>query len=303
MKKITKNFLFLTILFSTILNFAQENGVNKNLIETESYNLYKPDTTNAVLLLFGGFPEDAADIENEFPITELANDKNVAVAYLNYNRKLWLEEDEKAELALSIQELFISNDLPTDKIYFGGLSSGGSIALLISNFLSQKNEYNLKPSGVIVVDSPIDLAALFRIADANIKRNFSEASVGESSFIFNYFNEQLGNPDENIAPYEKYSAFTYETKNFQNLKDLKNTKIRFYTEPDKAWWKENMGVEYEQMNSFHIRRLSDFLISKDYKNVDFIETEGKGYREDGSRNPHSWSIVDKEELLQWILEE
>lgn len=302
MKKITKNFLFLTILFSIIINFAQENEMNKNLIETENYNLYKPNNTEAVLLLFGGFPEDAAAIENEFPITDLANDRNVAVAYLNFNRKLWLEEDEKAELALSIQELFTSNDLPTDKIYFGGLSSGGSIALLISNFLSHNSEFNLNPAGVFVVDSPIDLAALYRIADANIKRKFSEASVGESSFIFNYFNDQLGNPDDKIAPYEKYSAFTYETQNFQNLKDLKNTKIRFYTEPDKAWWKENMGVEYEQMNAFHIKRLSDFLISKDYDKVEFIATEDKGYREDGTKNPHSWSIIDKEKLLQWIIE-
>ncbi|WP_037317942.1 S9 family peptidase [Salegentibacter sp. Hel_I_6] len=302
MKKITKKFLFLIILFSTVINFAQENGVNNNLIKTEDYNLYKPNNTQAVLLLFGGFPENAAAIENEFPINDLANEKSIAVAYLNFNRKLWLEENEKAELALAIQELFDSNDLPTNRIYIGGMSSGGSIALLISNFLSQKSEYNLNPTGVFVVDSPTDLAALFRVAETNIKRNFSQASVGESTFIFNYFNEQLGNPDDKIAPYEKSSAFTFETQNIQNLQNLKNTKIRFYTEPDKAWWKENMGVEYEQMNAFHIKRLSEFLISKNFEKVELIETEDKGYREDGTRNPHSWSIVDKEELIQWMLE-
>lgn len=209
-------------------------------------------------MLFGGFPENAGGIENEFPINDLANEKSIAVAYLNFNRKLWLEENDKAKLALSIQELFDSNDLPTSTVYIGGLSSGGSIALLISNFLSQKPEYNLNPTGVFVVDSPIDLAALFRVAETNIKRNFSQASVGESSFIFNYFNEQLGNPDDKIAAYEKYSTFTFETQNIQNLKNLKETKIRFYTEPDKAWWKENMGVEYEQMNAFHIKDYQSF---------------------------------------------
>lgn len=298
-----KNLSLITILFSTTFIFGQGKEVQKNLISHESYNLYKPDNTQAVLLLLGGFPEDAANIENEFPITDLANEKNVAVAYLNFNRKLWLEENEKAQLASTIQELFASNNLPTDKIYIGGLSSGGSIALLIGNFLSQNLEYNLNPSGVFVVDSPIDLAALFRVAQGNIKRNFSEASVGESSFIFNYFNEQLGNPNDEIAPYEKYSAFTYETQNFENLKNLKNTKIRFYTEPDKVWWKENMGVEYEQMNAFHIKRLSEFLTSNSFNEVEYIATQNKGYRANGHRDPHSWSIVDKEELLQWMLEE
>ncbi|EGV42573.1 hypothetical protein BZARG_1832 [Bizionia argentinensis JUB59] len=237
MKKMLKYISLIPFLFFTIFIFSQKNKDQNNLVSNESYNLYKPNNTQAVLLLFGSFPEDAASIENEFPITDLANEKNVAVAYLNFNRKLWLEESEKPQLAVTIKDLFITNNLPTDKIYIGGLSSGGSLALLIGNFLSQNLEYNLNPSGVFVVDSPIDLAALFRIAEGNIKRNFSEASVGESSFLFKYFNEQLGNPNEEIAPYEKYSAFTYETQNFQNLKELKNTKLRFYTEPDKTWWK------------------------------------------------------------------
>ncbi len=171
------------------------------------------------ICVFGGFPESAADIENAFPITDLANNKNIAVAYLNFNRKLWLEEEEKVQLANDIQKMFTSNNLPSDKIYIGGMSSGGSIALLISNFLSQNSEYNLNPSGVFALDSPIDLSALYRVAKENIKRNFSQAAVGESSFMMQYFNAQLGNPDEEIAPYEKYSTFTYETENIQNLKN------------------------------------------------------------------------------------
>lgn len=300
MKNLIKIFTIVNILFFTTMNFAQENGIQINLIETDSYNLYKPDITEKVLILFGGFPETAVNIENEFPITDLAIDKNVAVAYLNFNRKLWLEEEEKIQLANSLQEMITSNNLPSDKIYLGGLSSGGSIALLMGNFLSHNSEFNLNPMGVFVVDSPIDLAALYRIAEQNIKRNFSEASVGESSFIFNYFNAQLGNPEEEIAPYEMYAAFTHETGYFQNLKDLKNTKLRFYTEPDKTWWKENMGVDYEQMNAFHLKRLSDFLIANNFKKVEYIPTQDKGYRANGERNPHSWSIVDKKELLQWI---
>ena len=302
MKKLLKTLCLLTILFSTTLNFAQEIGVQKNLIETESYNLYKPDTTDAVLLLFGGYPEDAAVIENEFPITDLANDENVAVAYLNYNRKLWLEEEEKALLAVSLQELFTNNNFPTDKIYFGGLSSGGNMALLIGDFLAKNPQYNIEPNGVFIVDSPLDLSELYRSAELNVERNFSESAIQESAWIIQTFNEKFGNPNENIKPYEPYSVFTFETKNFKNLKDLENTKLRFYTEPDKVWWKENMGADYENMNAFHIKRLSEFLTNNNF-NIEYIPTQNKGFNANGDRNPHSWSIVDKEELLQWMLEE
>ena len=303
MKNLLSIFISANILFFTTPNFAQENENQEKPVETELYKLYKPDNPEAVLILFGGFPETAENIENGFPITKQALKKNVAVAYLNYNRKLWLEESDKSQLASSIQEMITINDLPSDEIYFGGMSSGGNIALLIGNYLAQNQEYNLKPAGVFVIDSPVDIAALYRISEQNIERNFSQASVGESSFMLNYFKAELGNPDEEIKPYEKYLPFTYETKNAQNLEDLKNTKLRFYTEPDKTWWKENMGIDYEQMNAFHVKRLSVFLTSNDFKKVEYIATEGKGYRANGARHPHSWSIVDKEDLLQWIVEE
>lgn len=301
MKKLLKVFTLVCILFSTTLNFAQEDGMSKNLIQTDSYKMYKPETSEAVLLLFGGFPEDAERIEKEFPITDLANEKDVAVVYLNFNRKIWLKEEEKIQLALSLQKIFTANNLPTDKIYIGGFSSGGTMALLISSFLAENSEYNIEPQGVFIIDSPIDLSELYHIANLNVERNFSEMAVEESAWMIQTFDEKLGNPNENIKPYETYSVFTFETKNIQNLIALENTKLRFYTEPDKIWWKENMGADYEQMNAFHIKRLSEFLTSNNF-NVEYIPTENRGFRSNGERHPHSWSIVDKEELLQWILE-
>lgn len=301
MKQIFKKIAIVTILLSTGFNFAQEKANQHQQIETVFYNLYKPENTEAVLILFGGFPETAADIENGFPITALANDKNVAVAYLNFNRAIWLEEEQKAQLANSIQEIFTSNNLPTDEIYLGGMSSGGNVALLIGNFLSGNEEYTISPQGIFIVDSPVDLAALYRVAETNIERNFSEASTGESKFMLGAFNARLGNPNEEITEYEKHSVFIYETENSQNLKNLKNTRLRFYTEPDTLWWKQNRGVDYEEMNAFHVKRLSEFLTSNNYEKVEFISTENKGYRANGMRHPHSWSLVDQEELLQWIL--
>ncbi len=302
MKKSLKNLCLFTLLFATTLNFAQENELQKELIENESYNLYKPDTTEAVLLLFGGYPEDAVGIENEFPITDIALEKKVAVAYLNFNRKLWLEEEEKSSLAVSIQELFTLNNLPTDNIYIGGMSSGGNMALLIGDFLVKNPEYNIEPRGVFIVDSPIDLSGLYHTAEINVERNFSEDAIQESTWIIQTFDEKFGNPNENIEPYEQYSVFTFDTKNFNNLKDLENTKLRFYTEPDKIWWKEYMGADYEQLNAFHIKRLSEFLTANNF-DMEYIPTQNKGFRANGDRHPHSWSIVDKEDLLQWMLEE
>ena len=53
--------------------------------------------------------------------------------------------------------------------------------------------------------------------------------------------------------------------------------------------------------AYYIQKLSESLKKRDFTNVTYIPTENKGYRANGNRHPHSWSIVDKENLMNWIL--
>ena len=40
------------------------------------------------------------------------------------------------------------------------------------------------------------------------------------------------------------------------------------------------------------------------QNAELITTQNKGYRKpDNRRHPHSWNIVDHEELTQWLLDQ
>ena len=62
----------------------------------ENYELYKPNKeVRAVLILFGGYTENAEDIKREFKILDIARKNNIAVLLSNFNRKLWFEEYEK----------------------------------------------------------------------------------------------------------------------------------------------------------------------------------------------------------------
>ncbi|WP_301338810.1 hypothetical protein [Tenacibaculum mesophilum] len=35
--------------------------------------------------------------------------------------------------------------------------------------------------------------------------------------------------------------------------------------------------------------------------LSILPTTNKGYRANGERHPHSWAIVDKNDLINWIL--
>jgi len=270
-------------------------------IKKEDYELYKPTKKiNGVLVLFGGYPEVAEDIKREFKILEIAKENNIAVIFSNYNQKLWLEENEKHQLAKRLQEIIESNKLPTDNIYIGGFSSGGNVALLISDFITQK-KLDLTPKGVFIVDSPLDLAELYNTAEKNVERNFSEPAIQESTWLLKTLGNQFGNPNNDISKYEKYSVFTSKTDNIDNIRNLNKTKIRLYTEPDIIWWKKNRMADYEQMNAYHIKRLSETLNKLNFINAEYVPTKNKGYRSDGERHPHSWAIVDSSNLINWIL--
>lgn len=219
----------------------------------------------------------------------------------NFNQKLWLEENEKHQLAKKLQDIIIENQLPTENIFVGGFSSGGVVSLLISDFIVGMKQFYIDPKGVFIVDSPIDLIALYKSSEKNIERNFSEPSIQESTWLLETLGNNFGNPKDNIEKYEENAVFTYSTNNISNLKKLKRTKIRLYTEPDTLWWKENRMADYKQMNAFYIEKLAKSLTLKGYESVEYIPTTDKGYRANGERHPHSWSIVDKKDLINWML--
>lgn len=295
--------LFIISLAYSCKSTEKENIVKSTYkeVKTAEYELYASTKyARAVLVLFGGYPEKAKDIKREFKILEAAEHHEISILFMNYNKKLWMHKNEKQELSENLQNIFHNNKLPKNNIYLGGFSSGGNVALLISDFLTQK-EFDITPKGVFIVDSPIDLAELYKSSEKNIKRNFSEVSVKESTWIRKTLENQFGNPHNDITKYQKYSVFTAQTEHIDNVKNLKNTKIRFYTEPDTIWWKKNRMADYNQTNAYYIKRLSEKLNIMEYKNVHYIPTKHKGYRHNGERHPHSWSIVDTENLIKWML--
>lgn len=267
----------------------------------ENYELHKPANSKVVLVLFGGYPEKVEDIKREFPILEHALENQIAVIFMKYNQKLWLEEYEKSELNALLTSLFSDHHLPFKNTYLGGFSSGGNIAMLLGEFLVA-HDSKIEPKGIFIVDSPIDLLALYRSSQKNIQRSFSDISVQESTWLIQMLEERFGKPEEPFSNYERYSVYCSETQNIEDLRNLKKVKIRLYTEPDTLWWRKYRRVDIDQTNSFYLQGLSEVLSSSNFKYVELINTIDKGYRANGERHPHSWSIVDKNDLMDWMME-
>ncbi|MDO6492409.1 MULTISPECIES: hypothetical protein [unclassified Cellulophaga] len=277
--------------------------VKSEVIKTSYFELVKAKKQNGLLILFPCFPCNAENTLSEFKIAELSVKNNYSVLAMNLNQRLYLNKKEKQELADQLARIIKEHGLSKKNIFIGGFSSGGNVSLLISNYLVI-HKSQIKPKGVFIVDSPIDLLGLYTTAEKNLKLNFSVSSVQESTWIKNMFDEEFGNPStDQITKYEQYSPYTFKTENINNLKGLKNLKVRLYTEPDVEWWKEYAKNEYEDLNAFYIQKLSEkLMIEFGEDTIELIKTKNRGYRANGERHPHSWAIVNKKDLINWMLE-
>jgi len=299
------NYIIILLLIGTSCKGKSEekNRTEKpksEIIKTNEFELIKAENQKGLLILFPCFPCDAENTLSEFNISEISVKNNFSVLAMNLNQRLYLSQKEKQELAEQLTKIVKGQNLSEKNIFIGGFSSGGNISLLISDYLV-KNKSQIQPKGVFIVDSPIDLLGLYKTAEKNLKLNFSKPSVSESKWIKEMLDNEFGNPENGIVNYELNSPFTLETQNIENLKGLEKLKIRFYTEPDLKWWKEHAKNDYKDLNAYYIQKLSEQLKTKFRKNnIELIKTENRGYRENGERHPHSWSIVNEKDLVNWM---
>ncbi|HAA18669.1 MAG TPA: hypothetical protein DCP28_07845, partial [Cytophagales bacterium] len=268
---------------------------------SDAYQWHKAHSAKGVLILFPGFGHNAASTQSEFPIVEAANQAGFSVLLFNFNRHLWLNTEEQATLAELTHNLLAYEGQPMDKVFIGGYSSGGNVALLLSNYLLEQ-EHPIMPRGVFVVDSPIDLQQLYEHSALAVERNVAQVAVNEGQYLKQLFAQALGHPSQDLPNYQEASPYTHSSGTITNIAALNHTPLRLYTEPDLNWWQTERGVQdLSETNSGTLHQLERFLAEEDgWHQVEYVATSGKGYRADGTRHPHSWSIVDVPELLEWM---
>src|SRR5690606_22123623 len=213
----------------------------------------------------------------------------------------FLNESEKTEYAKLLNTILDENKVEKENIFIGGFSSGGNISLLLSNFLLETKN-TVEPKGVFIVDSPLDLEELYNGAKSDLNKNVDVEAVEEGKFLIELFENEIGKPSENIEEYKTISPYLISCNSIKNIEYLKNIKTRFYCEPDLEWQMKNKNRKYEEINAYKLEKAYNSLISLGSEKTEFIKTENRGIRANGEKHPHSWKIVERENLIKWILE-
>ncbi|WP_267402128.1 MULTISPECIES: hypothetical protein [unclassified Chryseobacterium] len=296
---------FLTLLFILIFTNAFSQEAEKVSLKDSNnfyYRIVPEGKPEGMLIVLPGGGETAERVMNQIYLDELAYDKNILVIFTNWeeNGDFFYQADQKLldRIAKDNVEKF---NISKNKISIGGLSGGGMLAITYAErSVRDKNTYFV-PNSIFALDPPLDYENMYYRLERDIARNFSEVAVNEAKMFNKELVAAIGTPDKNGDKYLKQSMFTYRDKDGGNAKYLMNIPILIYTEPGIIWEVENRGRDLYDLNCTDITAMMNLLKLKGHKNADLIITNDRGIRPEGFRHPHSWSIMDSEECLNWII--
>lgn len=275
---------------------APSKSTSPREIHTPTYHLLIPAEQEALLILFPCFPCGAADTRSESPIADTAVAHGIAVLLMNFNRHILMSDAEEREVLDTIAAAVKAHGVDATNTFIGGFSSGGNVSVLLAKELVRAPRPGIGLKGVFAADSPLDLVHLYECALRDLAKSSFPEYKDEARYLNAFLDSTLGSPTDSMANYQRSAPLLNSSASVAALKDLP---VRFYTEPDTAWWRTNRDDGYEELNAFAMKRIHDSLVEAGNARAEYITTEGRGIQH-GNRHPHAWSIVEERELVRWI---
>ena len=120
--------------------------------------------------------------------------------------------------------------------------------------------------------------------------------------MLNNFNTSYGSPDDYPQKYIDASPYSYGANSGGNAKYLTNIAIRMHSDLNLDYLLNQRKRDLYDWNGTDIVAFVNQLKINGNTNAEVIITQNKGIRYDGTKHPHSWSIMDTDETIGWILE-
>ena len=126
--------------------------------------------------------------------------------------------------------------------------------------------------------------------------------MNEAHYMINEYNQIYGgSPEEFPKRYIEASIYSNGSENGGNAQYLKDVPIRVYTDLDVEWLINERRRDLYDWNGTDIVAMINDLKLMGNQDANVIVTMGKGVRLDGKKHPHSWSIMDNQDCMDWIL--
>lgn len=292
--------------------------LHKNIIsETDSSEMYDGDNNQkqlyyhalipdgeikgTVILMPGTWETTEHLLSSMSTFCSLVYQNHLAVLVLSINQRLTLTNETIQLMNRMFSDAIKKYNLPKNKFVMGGWSMGGLFSLRYTELAKQDSGKTvINPLAVFSCDGPCDLKNIYN----NFKRKLNKnPGQNEPAYGMRELEKYCGGTPENaIEKYIYYSVYSHLVEGGGNTKFLVNTPVRIYGDVDPVWWMENRHVDMYDLNALDQTAMIQLLNDMGNKKAVFINAYQKGYRIEGNRHPHSWSIIEPNDCISWILE-
>ena len=202
-----------------------------------------------------------------------------------------------------IQQVFSDHNLPNQHIFFLGGSLVGHRALRYIKVMQEESfEFKLNIDGLVLCHFTMDWTRKWHQHERDIRIN--KIDLWEPRFI-NYMLESYleGSPAEKLERYDDFSAYTYFGGQNVNIKWYKDYAVRAYIQPkvnDRL--EQQFRTLYENNAVDMVGFLAELQLAGN-EDVELIQVGTEGETVNESKASTCWELVDKEELMLWILQQ
>jgi esterase/lipase len=289
------------------------NGQKVTNPKTEKVFLDKSDTTKncytiiyppklpwtGYMFLIPGFGETAESILQQTDLPKKLAQNGILTIIPTFQDGVLSFGVDSLSFDRILNDVTSKHKLADQKFYVGGFSIGGSCAIKYAENLP------LKPSAVFAIDPPLDFERFYNSAKRDIRLSKDSEANQENVYMIDRLEKETGgSPQTNITEYYNLSPYSFSDTAQTAIKKLIKIPLRIYTEPDINWWLKERNADFTSMNATECSAMINELIRLGNQNAELITTQNKGYRKpNNKRHPHSWSIVDNDELIKWLLKQ
>jgi len=300
----TKLNLTLLMLFSITQLLAQKTEVvylDENSVTSNFYTLlHPPDPPRGYVLILPGLGQSAemALMQTDLPRITAQNGLLTIIPTLQDGvMSFGVEGASQASLHRIIEEVRSKHDLAELPYYIGGFSIGGSAAIKYAQ------DSKIKPKAVFGIDPPLDFERFYRSCRRDIRLSVNREPSEENVYMEVRIEKEFGGtPDSALANFHQMSPYSFSDHSQRAVKTILDLPIRIYSEPDIDWWLEERDLDLTGVNITECSAMINELRRLGNSKAELIVTANKGFRKPQNiRHPHSWSIVDNEELVGWLL--
>lgn len=246
---------------------------------------------DSYLVLIPGFGESAENVLTSSSLPTKAAEAGIAVfipILQNGCDTYSFSSESQENLQIIVNDIQTRYDLSNADYTIGGFSMGGAAALRYA-----ENATDKRPIAAFAIDSPLDYERFRYATERDVKSYQKGIAEGDSIYL-----KLL----EDITPLVKDSPYLLSDTTHKAILPLKDIPIRYYIEPAEQWWLDNRQTDVLGLNILDGTAFINDLRLIGNDRAELITTTNKGYRNNGKTyHPHSWTIVDSDDIIKWIV--